>query len=166
MIKREFMIAFLYGVCIAIFVLIDQIVKKAVVNNIALSEVILVIKDFFYITYVRNYGAGFSILQNATLFLIALSIIACIALFYLLMTAEKNDLISKMSYLLIISGAIGNLIDRIRYGYVVDFLDFKIFTYDFPVFNVADCFITVGCFILIIKILWEARNAGNQTDRR
>ena len=120
------MTAFLYGVCIAIFVLIDQIVKKAVLNNIALSQVILVIKDFFYITYVRNYGAGFSILQNATLFLIALSVIACIVLFYLLMTAERNDLISKMSYLLIISGAIGNLIDRIRFGYVIDFLDFKI----------------------------------------
>ena len=82
-------------------------------------------------------------------------------LFYYLLKSGKDDLISKMSYLLIISGAIGNLIDRIRFGYVVDFLDFKIFGYDFPVFNVADSFITVGCFILIIKTLWEARHAAD-----
>ena len=155
------MTVFLYCIFISIFVAIDQIIKKAVVSNIGLNEVIVLIRDFFNLTYVRNYGAGFSILQNATLFLIILSIAACAVLFYLLMTSDKDDLISKMSYLLIISGAIGNLIDRVRFGYVIDFLDFKIFSYDFPVFNAADSFITVGCFILIFKIIWEARHAGN-----
>jgi signal peptidase II len=155
------MTVILYLVCISIFVLIDQIVKKAVLNHLALGSAVEMIRNFFYLTYVRNYGAGFSILQNATLFLIVLSVIASIVLFYYLLKSGKDDLISKMSYLLIISGAIGNLIDRIRFGYVVDFLDFKIFGYDFPVFNVADSFITVGCFILIIKTLWEARHAAD-----
>ncbi|MCR4855624.1 MAG: signal peptidase II [Erysipelotrichaceae bacterium] len=155
------MIYFLYLVFITIFVLIDQFIKQAVVQNIRLGTVIVLIKGFFNLTHVRNYGAGFSILQNARSFLIALTIIACFMLIYMLMTAGKKDLWSKISYLLIISGAIGNLIDRVQYGYVIDFLDFKIFTYDFPVFNIADCFITVGCFLLIVKILWEARHAKN-----
>ncbi|MBQ6335212.1 MAG: signal peptidase II [Erysipelotrichaceae bacterium] len=153
------MIYFLYLVFITIFVLIDQYVKRIITMNLHHGTSITVIKGFFNLTHVHNYGAGFSILQNARSFLLALTIIACFILAYLLITADKKDLVSKVSYLLIISGAIGNFIDRISLGYVIDFLDFKIFSYDFPVFNVADCFITVGCFLLIIKTLWEARNA-------
>ena len=155
------MIYFLYFIFISIFVLIDQIAKKAVLNHIEIGQEIVVIRDFFNLTYVRNYGAGFSILQNATVFLIVISVIACIVLFYLLSNSRKDSLVTKMSYLMIVSGAAGNLIDRVRFGYVVDFLDFNIFGYDFPVFNVADSFITVGCFILIIKTVLEARHEKN-----
>ena len=155
------MIYGLYILFITIFVLLDQLSKKAVVTNIKLNQVIVVIKGFFNLSHVRNYGAGFSILQHATAFLVALTVIACIVLFYLLITCNKNDLLSIVCYLLIISGAIGNFIDRVRFSYVIDFLDFNIFGYDFPVFNVADCFITIGCFLLIIKLLMEARHAKN-----
>lgn len=157
------MIYFLYILFILIFVVIDQIIKNTVVNNIALNQVIVLIRNFFNLTYVRNYGAGFSILQNATVFLSLISIVACIVLFYYLIKTDKKDLVSKISYLLIISGAIGNLIDRLKLGYVIDFLDFKIFGYDFPVFNIADCYITIGCFILIIKVLLESKNARVQS---
>ena len=85
-----------------------------------------------------------------------------IVLSYLLVKAKKNDTLSIISYILIISGALGNLIDRVRLGYVVDFLDFKIFGYDYPVFNVADSFITVGCFILIIMVILESKNAKDK----
>ena len=68
------------------------------------------------------------------------------------MTAEKNDLISKMSYLLIISGAIGNLIDRVAHQYVIDFIYVSLI--DFPVFNTADCFVTVGCLLLVVLLLF------------
>ena len=155
------MIYGLYLLFITIFVLIDQFSKKIIVANIKLNHVIPVIKGFFNLTYVRNYGAGFSILQHATGFLLALSIVASIILFYLLVTTEKKDLLSKVCYLLIISGAIGNFFDRMKYSYVIDFLDFKIFGYDYPVFNIADCFITIGCFLLIFKLLWESKNAKN-----
>ncbi len=157
------MIYFLYILFILIFVVIDQIIKNTVVNNIALNQVIVLIRNFFNLTYVRNYGAGFSILQNATVFLSLISIVACVVLFYYLIKTDKKDLVSKISYLLIISGAIGNLIDRLKLGYVIDFLDFKIFGYDFPVFNIADCYITIGCFILIIKVLLESKNARVQS---
>ena len=157
------MLYVIYIAFITILVIIDQIVKNAIVENIRLGQVIVLIKDFFNLTYVRNYGAGFSILQNATLFLSSLSVIACFAMGYMLLTTDKKDIISKISYLLIISGAIGNLIDRVKLGYVIDFLDFKIFGYDYPVFNIADSFITVGCFILIIKVILESRNAADKS---
>ena len=155
------MMAVLYIIFITILVLLDQFAKRAVVENMALGESINIIDGFFSLTYVRNYGAGFSILQNATFFLLAMTVIACGVLFYMLMTSDKKDLYAKMSYLLIISGAIGNFIDRIRFSYVVDFLDFNIFGYNYPVFNVADCFVTVGCFMLIIKVLRESIHAKN-----
>ena len=159
--QRKYMIYCVYVLFITIFVVIDQFSKKLIVSNFKLNEVVPVIKGFFNLTYVRNYGAGFSILQHATAFLLALTVIACVVLTYLLLTTEKKDLLSKVCYLLIISGAIGNFIDRVRFSYVIDFLDFKIFGYDYPVFNIADSFITVGCILLIVKMLWEARHAKN-----
>jgi len=152
-----------YLLIVALLVLADQLSKKAVVANIALTAKIPVIKGFFNLTYVKNFGAGFSILQNARLFLIAISTVAVIALAVLIYRTKKNDFVSLVSYLLILSGALGNLIDRAVNGYVVDFLDFIIFGYDYPVFNIADSFITIGCFILIIQAFTENRRAKNKT---
>ena len=152
-----------YLLIVALLVLADQLSKKAVVANITLNDKIPVIKGFFNLTYVKNFGAGFSILQNARLFLIAISTVAVIALAVLIYRTKKNDFVSLVSYLLILSGALGNLIDRAVNGYVVDFLHFIIFGYDYPVFNIADSFITIGCFILIIQAFTENRRAKNKT---
>lgn len=156
------MVYFLYILCITILVILDQYVKNLVVMSIDLGKEIVLLDKFFSLTYVRNFGAGFSILQNQKLFLTVLSIVAIVVLSYMLYKAKKNDTLSIISYILIISGALGNLIDRIRLGYVVDFLDFKIFGYDYPVFNLADSFITIGCFILIIMVILESKNAKNK----
>lgn len=150
------MIYVVYLLVIALLTLLDQLSKKAIVENIALNEKIVIIKDFFNITYVRNYGAGFSILQNARVFLSLISLVAIVVLSYYLYKTKKNQLYDIISYLFIISGALGNLIDRLRLSYVVDFLDFYIFGYDYPVFNVADSFITVGCVMIIIKMVYES----------
>ena len=150
-----------YLVAICIFTLLDQLSKKQIVNYLKLGEKIEIIKGFFNITHVRNYGAGFSILQNARLFLSLVSIIAIVVLVYLLVTTKKKNTLTSMSYLMVISGALGNLLDRLRQGYVVDFLDFKIFGWDYPVFNVADIFITIGCFLLIIISLKGEKDAKN-----
>lgn len=150
-----------YLVAICIFTLLDQLSKKQIVDYLKLGEKIEIIKGFFNITHVRNYGAGFSILQNARLFLSLVSIIAIVVLVYLLVTTKKKDTLTSMSYLMVISGALGNLLDRLRQGYVVDFLDFKIFGWDYPVFNVADIFITIGCFLLIIISLKGEKDAKN-----
>ena len=155
------MIYFIYILAVVIFVAIDQISKSIVISTMKLSQKVVLIENFFSLTHVRNYGAGFSILQNARLFLTVISIVTVIVLSYMLITSNRKDKVLNISYLFIISGAIGNLIDRINNGYVTDFLDFIIFGYDFPVFNVADCFITVGCFLMIIMVLKDSKSAKN-----
>lgn len=149
----------LYLLVIVSLCALDQFTKYLIVSHFSLNEAITIIKNFFDIRYIRNYGAGFSILQNETSFLYMISFIAIIGLGYLLITSKKTEKFNRFCYLLIISGALGNLIDRLRFTYVVDFFDFVIFNYDFPVFNVADIYITIGCVLLILSIILENKNA-------
>lgn len=151
----------IYLIATVLFVGLDQFTKHLVNVSIALGQKIVLIPGFFNLTHVHNYGAGFSILQNARFLLTFTAIAAILVLGYFLIKADRKDIISIISYLFIISGSAGNLIDRVRLGYVIDFLDFIIFGYDFPVFNVADSFITVGCFLLMIETFREGRHAGH-----
>lgn len=151
----------LYLLTVVVLVAADQFSKYIVVENIAENSNIVLIKDFFNLTYVKNYGAGFSILQNQKIFLIVIAIIAIVVVTYLLIKSSNSEVLNRICYLLIIGGTLGNLFDRIRFSYVIDFLDFYIFGYDFPVFNIADSFLTIGCFLLIVSILLEGRNAKN-----
>ena len=151
----------LYLLTIIVLVTADQFSKFLIVQNIELNTPIKIIDNFFSITYVQNFGAGFSILQNQTTFLLVVGLLAVGAVSYLLIKSTNKETLNRVCYLLIIGGTIGNLIDRFKLGYVVDFLDFVIFYYDFPVFNIADSFLTIGCFLLIISIMLESRNAKN-----
>ena len=121
------MTVILYLFIVILLTCIDQYSKFIIIQNLDLGEKIVLIEDFFSITHVRNYGAGFSILQNATVFLSAVSILAICILVYMLLHEKKLSFVSKTAYLLIISGAAGNLIDRVMKTYVTDFLDFLIF---------------------------------------
>ena len=103
-------------------------------------------------TYIKNYGAGFSILQNQTFFLIIITLIAIVLISYLLIKSKNTENFNRICYLFIIGGAVGNLIDRLSLGYVIDFLDFYIFGYNYPVFNLADTFIFIGVCILIYAV--------------
>ena len=140
--KKPYIIAF-------IFFIIDLISKQVITNIFKLGESIPVIKNFFYLTYVQNKGAAWSILEDHRILLL---IIPVIALFLINKHMNKEEL-SKgefISFGMIIGGIVGNLFDRLIFGYVIDFLDFKIFGYDYPVFNLADTFIVVGIIILMI----------------
>ncbi|MBR0461365.1 MAG: signal peptidase II [Erysipelotrichaceae bacterium] len=140
---------------------IDQYTKSLVVTYIGLNESIDLIKGFFSLTHVRNYGAGFSIMQHATLTFYIITPV-CLGIFiYLLLKTVKNDYLSKAGLLLMIGGTIGNFIDRIINTYVIDFLDFIIIGWDFPVFNFADCCLTIGVFLYIIAVFLEYKNAKN-----
>lgn len=152
---------FVYLLASIIFIALDQFSKFYIVQSIKYGTKIQIIRNFFSLTNVRNFGAGFSILQNQRTFLIFVPIVAVFVLTYLLVTEKNKRKITSISYILIIAGAIGNLIDRVRLGYVIDFLDFIIFGYDFPVFNLADTFITIGCFLLIIDNLLGSKDAKN-----
>lgn len=152
----------LYLLTIIVLVSADQFSKFLIIKNITENKSIVLIKNFFNITYVKNYGAGFSILQNQRTFLIIVAIIAIIAVSYLLYKSKNNETLNRVAYLLIIGGTIGNLIDRLQLGYVIDFLDFYIFGYNFPVFNTADCFLTIGCFLILLSVIIESKNEKNK----
>ena len=146
-----------------ILLCIDQISKLLVVNLLTKTDSITIIKNFFYLTYINNDGAAFSILVGKRIFLI---LIAVLVIVMLIRYIKKNNIQNKLelvSISLIIGGSLGNLMDRVIRGYVIDFLDFKIFNYNFPIFNLADTFIVIGVFLLLL--LKEIRKENNLDSR-
>lgn len=144
-----------------IFLIIDQITKILVIKILPLSGSIEIIKNFFYIIPTNNTGAAFSILIGQRIFLILITI-AILA--FLIQYIKKNKIERKIdiiSFSFIIGGSLGNLIDRIVRGYVVDFISIKLGSYNFPIFNIADTLIVVGVFLLLIK-----NTGGNKNDNR
>ena len=136
-----------------LFVVIDQVVKILVINKMALQQSITIINNFFNITYVRNTGAAWSILSGNVLLLIMISVLALVAIYYYLIKDKELNKIDIVSYSMLIGGIIGNLIDRIVHGYVIDYLDFKIFNYNFPIFNIADTLIVISIIIIGISLI-------------
>lgn len=136
-----------------LLVVIDQIVKILVINKMALQQSIIVINNFFNITYVKNTGAAWSILSGNVLLLIMISIIALGVIYYYLIKGKELKKIDIVSYSMLIGGIIGNLIDRVVHGYVIDYLDFKIFNYNFPIFNIADTLIVISIIIIGISLI-------------
>ncbi len=144
---------------IIICVVIDRIIKILCLNNLNIGESIPVIQNFFAITLVTNTGAAFSILSSSTLFLIILSIIIIGIIYFFFIKSQNLSNFMQIIYGILLGGIIGNLIDRIIYGYVIDYLNFNIFGYNFPVFNFADICIVISIFIIIIEILKGDKNA-------
>lgn len=134
--------------CIITFIvlLIDRI-SKIIVMNFLDNKLVHVIKNFFYLTYVKNDGAAFSILSNQRLFLILISLVASVLLYLYVKKYNKTNL----GYSFLMGGIIGNLIDRILYSFVIDFIGVIIFNYNFPIFNFADSFIVIGAIMLLFE---------------
>ena len=137
-------------IMIAILVFIDQFTKYLAINNLKDKDPIIIIKDVFQFYYLENRGAAFGILQNKEWFLIIVPILILLAIFYVIYKLPNVRKYVPIYYicLFISAGAIGNLIDRIRYSFVVDFFYFELI--DFPVFNVADSYVSVAGVILVI----------------
>jgi lipoprotein signal peptidase len=143
---------------IIVLIALDQLTKYIAVTNLQPIHKVVLINGFFNLTYIENRGAAFGALQGARWFFVILAAAVIIAggIYYARMPKTKKTLLLRISMLLIGGGTIGNVIDRLFRTYVVDFLDFIIFGYDFPVFNLADIFIVVGTGLLMIYILrWE-----------
>lgn len=140
---------------------IDQIIKIVLFNNLEIGLVNPVIKGFFNITLVLNDGAAFSILKSKTLFLIIISLLVFV---FLLLYVWKNKKLRNVEYItygVLLGGIIGNLIDRIIYGSVIDYLDFNIFGYSFPIFNFADVCIVVAMFVILFFTFKEGKSGIN-----
>ena len=149
----------MYYILIIAVVIIDQASKYIVKTYMALHESISVIENIFHITYIHNYGAAFSILEGQRwLLLVVTGIALLIFLVYMIVKKDSLHNVLKISMALIIAGGVGNLIDRAFYGYVVDFFDFRIW----PIFNIADIAVCIGCALLIVYVLFIDRKEGKK----
>lgn len=144
----------LSGIIALVVIITDQITKSIIKANIPLYKSIPVVDGFLNITHIKNTGGAFGILSgmNSLFFIIASSIALLIVILYLIRLPENNLwLITSLS--LISGGAIGNMIDRVRSGEVIDFIDLFYDRFHWPAFNIADSSITIGVFILFINLL-------------
>ena len=143
-------------------ILLDQLTKQQIMQTMRLHESIPVIPNLFSLTYIRNPGAAFGLLAGSSnafrmVFFGLTSIFALGLLGTILLRMPEEDWVGRISVTGILGGAIGNLIDRLRFGEVIDFLDVYIETYHWPAFNVADSAITIGVIFLIIHFAFEKR---------
>lgn len=144
-------IIFLVG--IISLVAIDQLTKWLVVLKLKPIHDIPIIEGVFHLTYVENRGAAFGIFQGKHLMFIVITaiVVSSVSIYYFQLPPGKEYHWMRLAFILLIAGAIGNVIDRLRFGYVIDFLYFKLI--NFPVFNIADICVVVGVAILSIFIL-------------
>lgn len=134
-------------------IIIDQVFKKIIIDNMVLNTSFEIIPNFLNITYVQNFGSAWSIFSGNRLFLIAITIFALFILYKYFIDNQKLSRLEIISYGILMGGIFGNLIDRIIYGYVIDYIDFIIFGYDFPVFNFADMCIVISVGLIIINMI-------------
>ena len=153
-----------------VVIVIDQWTKLIVDKNMLLYQSIEVLENFFHITYIRNKGAAFGILSGADAslripFFLGVSFIAIAVIIYALKTHKGESPIFPVALSLILGGAIGNMIDRVRMGEVIDFLDAHWYQHHWPAFNIADSAITVGMGFLIFQMITEKEGSdASDTD--
>ncbi len=140
-----------------IVVIADQISKYFVIERLKGTVSHVIIPGFLKFTYVENYGAAFGILKNKkTFFIITTTLIIIFISLFLIRYYYKINIFMRIGLGLLLGGAVGNFIDRIRFGYVVDFINVRLFnSYDFPVFNIADISIVCGTIIILILTLLD-----------
>ena len=143
-----------YYLIIAGSVCFDRLVKYLISSQMSVGETVPVIENLFHITYVQNRGAAFSLMEGEGLFLIGLPAAAITAALIVLFVKRASwSRLLKLSVAFICGGGLGNLVDRVFQGYVVDMFDFRVF----PVFNIADIFICLGCGLLLLEVIFAER---------
>ncbi len=157
------------GSIIGIVLALDQFTKYVVEARIRLHDVIIVVPGFFNLTHVRNKGAAFGILSNLPefwrgAFFITVTIVAVAAIITLIV--KTHERLSVYAFSLIAGGALGNVVDRIRYGEVVDFIQWYVKSYYWPSFNVADSAVTVGVVLLAIEMLFGTGTKSQELNPR
>ncbi len=154
-----------WGLLALFAVVLDAVSKQIVLANMRLFQSIPVIENVFHITFVKNTGASFGIFPGARWFFVAVTVILIAAIIIYTIKSREKDKLYLLSASFIVGGGIGNLIDRILTGEVVDFFDFCLI--DFAVFNVADCFVVVGVILMLIYCLisdYKAKKLKNGGD--
>jgi len=149
-----------YIIVSGLIIVIDFVTKFFVQRHLAEIGTFPLIEGVFHFTYARNPGAAFGMLGGMRWWLVGLTVLIIIGIIYTIATRKFDDARLKYGLAFILGGAVGNLIDRVFLGYVVDFLDFR--AINFAIFNVADIFITVGAGILIFHTIFTAKNEAKK----
>lgn len=150
------------SIMIFLIVVFDQLTKYLATANLKSGKIISFIPNFVQFRYTENTGMAFSMFSGARWIFVAVTAVVCICALLYLFTNKCNNLWVYWSLGVIVSGGIGNLIDRILYGYVVDFIE-PIFM-DFAVFNIADCAVTLGAVVLIGYLVVDVFKSGDSKD--
>jgi len=137
--------------------LLDQFTKYLITSRMLLGESLPIFPPVFYITYILNPGAAFGMLANRTTFFIVLSLLVIVAVLVMYRYLPKEKTLMTLAIGLVLGGALGNLIDRVRLGRVIDFLDFRVW----PIFNLADSAIVIGALLIMIDI-WRGDKVKQQ----
>lgn len=145
-----------------IVVLIDQLLKIFLASSIATNGDIVIIKNIFSLTYLENTGAAWGNLSGSGWFLIIMSLFAVYAIIKYFLLDVNITKIELVSYGLLLGGIVGNLIDRVIHGYVIDFINLEFLPYQFPIFNIADSAIVIGSILIIYSLMKPASIRSKQ----
>lgn len=154
--KRQYYISISLFITIVIL-LLDQITKFIVASSMRVGDSFNVIPSFLNITSHRNNGAAWGILSGKMSFFYIITIIILVVLIIFYIKEAKQHLLMQVAISLLFAGALGNFIDRVLHGEVVDFVDTNIFGYNFPIFNVADSSLTIGVLLIVIALLTDMK---------
>ncbi|MEK5452621.1 signal peptidase II [Staphylococcus sp. FSL R7-0694] len=143
-----------------LIIVIDQVTKWIIASSMKIGDSYEVIPNFLNITSHRNNGAAWGILSGKMFFFYIITVIILIVLVLFFIKEAQYNLFMHLAISLLFAGALGNFIDRLFNGEVVDFIDTNIFGYDFPIFNVADSSLTIGVILVIIALLKDTTNKG------
>ena len=143
-----------------LIIVIDQVTKWIIASSMKIGDSYEVIPNFLNITSHRNNGAAWGILSGKMFFFYIITVIILIVLVLFFIKEAQYNLFMQLAISLLFAGALGNFIDRLLNGEVVDFIDTNIFGYDFPIFNVADSSLTIGVILVIIALLKDTTNKG------
>ncbi|MFA5479512.1 MAG: signal peptidase II [Candidatus Muiribacteriota bacterium] len=159
--KKIWLRFFFFFIFILYFV-IDRLTKYIVINNMSLHDTIPVLNDVFHITYIRNYGAAFGFLQHKLALFVIVAFLSVFMIFFYAFSKQAERIWTQVALGALLGGALGNLYDRIFFGYVIDFLDFRLI--NFPIFNFADVVIDIGIIMLFYEIIFMEEKRGNDVS--
>ena len=133
----------------------DQFTKHLISSSMQLGQSQEIINNFFYFTYAHNTGVAWVMLAGHLWLFIIVALVSAVLMIVFFMKTRRNEVLTRFGLVLTFAGMAGNLIDRVVYGYVRDFIDVVIFNYNFPIFNVADMAVVIGVILIIIEIVFE-----------
>ena len=142
-------------------IILDQVTKFLAIKHLKTAAPVTIVDNFFQFNYVENYGAAFGILEGKKVFFIIMTLAVVIGIsFFLIKHYHDMNVFLRIGIGLLLGGAVGNFIDRVRLGYVVDFISFRLIgRYDFPVFNIADIAIVIGTGLILVLVLFDKYEA-------